>query len=120
MSDLVYLLEFLLNGEKRWVLLQPIDAANGVVLDDRHDNGIMHGLTLGGRQVEIPFQHILKVDPQYKVTTFNGQKCRTQKVDAERLEKIIDNHTNKKTGEVDIRSIKDTSDPKNKVTRYEE
>lgn len=119
MSDLVYLLEFLLNGEKRWVLLRPIDAANGVILDDRDDNGIMHGLTLGGRNVEIPFQHILKVDPQYKVSIFTGNKVRTETVDAERLEKIIDGHTNKKTGEIGVRTIEEIGNSDNKVTVYQ-
>lgn len=121
MSDLVYLLEFLLNGEKRWVLLQPVDAANGVILDDRDDNGIMHGLTLGGRAIEIPFTHVLKVDPQYKVTRFNGQTHRSERVSAEKLEKIIDRNTDKKTGEVTgIDSIEEVGNSDNRVTRKRE
>lgn len=117
-----YVLEFLLGSEPRTVLVQAIDAPNGVVLEETADgSGMMRGLLLGGGKIEIPFPRILKIEKRYEVTTHNGQVTRVEKMSERRVERLIDNCTNKETGEISgfIREIKDTKDPENKVTRRE-
>jgi hypothetical protein len=118
MSELVYILKFLVNGEPRSVLLRPVDAANGVILDDPEDNGIMRGVTLGGCTIKIPFTHILMVERPFRVSTFNGQTTRSERCTEKEVQERIERNTDPDTGEVkNIRSIEDTRDPDNRVTR---
>lgn len=119
-SLLIYMLRYLHNGHERSILLQPVDAGNGVIMHDVDDNGIMHGLTIGGHSIQLPFQHFLIVERQFRVTRFNGQTSRTEKASEARVEQIIEQNTDKKTGELDasIRNIEEVDNPKNKVTRY--
>lgn len=120
-STLVYILRYMMNGRERSILLRPIDASNGVIMDDIDDNGIMHGLTLGGNRIELPFKQFLSIEPQYSVTRFNGQTSRTEQCSEERLNEILENSTDQETGEVssDIRDIKEIGNDSNRVTRYE-
>lgn len=116
-QDILYICEFLLNGQRRSVLLRPVDAANGVILDG-DEAGRMFGQTSSGQRVEIPIVHILRID-RFKVrfqAADNGRSARTENVSEKKLEKIIERRTDKETGEVKgIAEISDTQDSENRV-----
>lgn len=58
-SMLVYIFEYIVEGKKHSVVLKPIDAANGIVLDDVPGQpGIVRGLTVSGGTVHIPIEGI--------------------------------------------------------------
>lgn len=114
---MVYVLTLVIAGQKRSVLLRPIDPANGVILDDVKNNGWLQGLTLAGKRIEIEFSQVLMVE-QYRVTRFNGQTTRSQTVSAAEVEKIIEKNTDPDTGEVkNIRSIEEKGNPGNRVSK---
>lgn len=56
---LVYIYEWLVDGAKHTAVLLPIDAANGVILEETEDgSGILRGLTISGGFVHIPLEGI--------------------------------------------------------------
>lgn len=116
-QDILYICEFLLNGQRRSVLLRPVDAANGVVLDG-DEAGRMFGQTSSGQRVELPINRILRIE-RYKVqfrATDNGRSSRTEYASEKKLEKIIERRTDKETGEVKgIAEISDTQDDSNRA-----
>ena len=117
---LIYVLEFLLEGERRSVFCRPVDASNGVVLEETSDgSGIMCGVLLGGKTFEIPLPQILKIE-QYKVTyrpgEVGGQTAKTVTVGANKVQDIIANQTDSETGEVKgIAKIQEVGNPENAV-----
>jgi len=116
-DNFLYICEFLLDGRRRSVLLRPVDAANGVILDGDED-GRMFGQTSSGQRVEIPIIHILRID-RFKVrfqAADNGRNARTEYASEKKLEKIIERRTDKETGEVKgIAEISDTKDDENRA-----
>lgn len=56
---LVYIYEYIVEGKKHSVVLKPIDAANGVILEETFDgSGIMRGRSVSGGLVHIPIEGI--------------------------------------------------------------
>jgi hypothetical protein len=56
---LVYIFEYIVEGKKHSVVLKPIDAANGVILDEVPGQpGLMRGLLVSGGTVHIPIEGI--------------------------------------------------------------
>ncbi len=56
---LVYIYEYVIEGKQQTVVLQPIDAANGVILEETFEgSGILRGLQVSGGLVHIPIEGI--------------------------------------------------------------
>lgn len=59
---LVYVLEFVVNCKQRSLTLIPIDAANGVIMEEtREGSGTMRGLLVSGGEFKIPAAAITNV-----------------------------------------------------------
>jgi len=70
MEQLTYRVEFLLNGQLRSVVLVPLDAANGVIMDDPTNNGYYNARTLAGSNIQIPVAAVTNVFASWwKVST---------------------------------------------------
>lgn len=105
---LTYLLT-LVDGTEHWLV--PVDALNGVVMDDPNDRGIMTGRLLGGGSIQVPIDHIFMVEEKrYRVEVNNGQGRTSRDVSERDLERTIrEAPRDKDTGEVKVswNSIKD-------------
>lgn len=91
---LVYVLELVIAGQLRSVILQPIDPDNGVVLEESADgSGIMRGRLVSGGLLEIPAAAIKNVFPQWWKKTDNqsGQGSKGWWMDDEVVEKHATN-----------------------------
>ncbi|MBW4475121.1 MAG: hypothetical protein KME45_32790 [Stenomitos rutilans HA7619-LM2] len=56
---LVHIYEYVIEGKQHSAVLKPIDAANGVILEETFDgSGIMRGLLVSGGTVYIPLEGI--------------------------------------------------------------
>lgn len=105
-QTLTYILHFLVGEQERTLLLQPIDAANGVILEETsEDSGIVRGKSIYGRTFDLKFTQILRIE-EYDVTANwggNGHKTRRM------TEKQIVDYTKNCGGEASkISKIKDT------------
>lgn len=96
---LTYLLT-LVNGQQYWLV--PVDALNGVVLDDPNAQGLMTGHLYGGGKIEIPLDHIFMVEEKrYRVQVDNGQGRRSQDMNERELNQALDRaKRDESTGEV--------------------
>lgn len=91
-DKLVYIMKFVLNGQPRSLVLQPIDAANGVIIEETSDgSGIYWGKTIGGSRVEVPVESVTHVFASWwKVSdNFGGNGNQTIHTNSEDL---IDDH----------------------------
>lgn len=113
---LTYLLT-LVDGTQHWLI--PVDALNGVVMDDPNDRGLMTGRLYGGGSIQVPIDHIFMVEEKpYRMSWFDGQKTRSERCSEKEVERRIDQNTDKNTGEVkNIRRIEDTRNPDNRVDK---
>lgn len=105
---LTYLLT-LVDGSQHWLV--PVDALNGVVMDDPNDRGVMTGQLYGGGSIQVPIDHIFMVEEKrYRVEVNNGQGRTSREVSERDLERTIEEAPrNRETGEVKVswRSISD-------------
>jgi hypothetical protein len=79
-DKLVYILQFVLNGQPRSVALLPLDAANGVIIEETFEgSGVYWGRTVGGTRVEVPVASVTHIFASWwKVTeNFSGNGYKT-------------------------------------------
>lgn len=120
-SNLVYMLEFMLNGHKRSILIHAIDGPNGVVMDDPQNDGNMRAKTLGGNEIRVKLDNVLMVERRFVVSRFNGQTTRSQNLNEAQVKRVIEQSTNQETGEVQgIREIREVGNDDNRVTERQE
>lgn len=115
--NLIYVLEYLLKGQLSRTFLKPVDAATGSILEEvgESDDPIMRGVTLQGKEIKLPISSILKIE-EYTVGHRTNKGVRREDVSADKLDRIIDQNTDRTTGEVkNISYIQDRSDPNNGV-----
>lgn len=116
---LIYLLEYLLNGKPSRTFLQPVDC-HGVIMEEVGEAedpslSIMRGKTLQGKELKIPIGAILKIE-EYTIGHRTNKGVRRENASAERVERVIEQNTDKSTGEVKgVAYIRDNNDPDNSV-----
>ncbi|MBF2025626.1 MAG: hypothetical protein IGS48_02505 [Oscillatoriales cyanobacterium C42_A2020_001] len=96
---LTYLLT-LVDGSQHWLV--PVDALNGVVMDDPNDQGIMTGKLYGGGEIEVAISDIFMVEEKrYRVQVDNGQGRRSQDMSEKDFNQAMDRaKRDESTGEV--------------------
>lgn len=89
---LVYVLEFVVDGQPRSVMLRPIDAGNGVILEETsEDSGVMRGKLVSGGVCEVPAVAITNVFASWwKVDHVTNQGHKTIYVDDAVIEKKVE------------------------------
>ena len=90
---ITYILHFLnATGQQRNLLLQPIDAGNGVILEETYDgSGIVRGQSVYGTNFEVKFDQILKIE-EYKVTAnWGGRGHSTRNMTGEAIAEYTKN-----------------------------
>lgn len=120
---LVYVFEFVIGGEKRSVILKPLDAANGLIVEETFpDSGIYYGESITGRRVEIPVPAVTNCFASWwKISTknFGGNGWKTVYGDEKYTEKYLDqvDPPNPETGEYENTKL-EKKDPPPDARRY--
>lgn len=100
----LYILDFLVDGEKQKVILQPVDPSYGVIMEETEDgSGIMKGLLPTGKPIFIPMPQILHIE-EWKVRVkagYLGSGSRTLHLNEKQMTDLVNNFPrDQETGEV--------------------
>lgn len=90
----------LTNGKSYW--LYPVDASNGVVMEEIGETGVMRGRLIAGGNVDVEIDHIFNIEEKrYRVTVNNGQGRKSMDMSDREFDKAIERaKRDEDTGEV--------------------
>lgn len=126
LQKLIYIVEFVINGEARSLQVCPVDAANGVIFDAPEGSEFYKGRTVSGTNFEIPIAAVTNVFASWwKVTTndFGGNGHKTYHAQTDWVEGYVEkkkddpNAWNKETGELKDVEGEDKPPPETKSSR---
>ncbi|MDX2215290.1 MAG: hypothetical protein SFY66_18645 [Oculatellaceae cyanobacterium bins.114] len=100
----LYVLDYLVEGEKKRTILQPVDAEYGVILEETSDGSdLMRGLLANGKRIFVPMSQVLHVE-EWKVQVkagYLGSGSRTLHLNEKQMERLVNNFPrDQETGEV--------------------